>query len=88
MFPRSYGSFDSGPKLPLAETWLESPKSSVSPIRATKSLELQNPKSFFAIFEVLPNIPYVIDVDPNEFLLEILNSIIIDLGEIMELSYS
>ncbi len=88
MFPRSYGSFDSGPKLPLVGTWPESPKSNVSPIGATKSLKLQNPKSFFAIFEVLPKIPYVIDVDLNEFLLEILNSIVIDLGEIMELSYS
>ncbi len=88
MFPRSYGSFDSGPKLPLTRTWPKSRKSSVSPIGATKSLELQNPKSSFAIFEVLPEIPYVIDVDTNEVLLKILNSIAIDLGEIVELSYS
>ncbi len=82
MFSRSYNSSNSGPKLPLAKTWLESPKSNVNPIGTTKSLELQNPKSSFAIFEVLPKIPYVINVDPNEVFLEILNSIAIDLGEI------
>jgi hypothetical protein len=63
MFPRLYSSFDSGPKSPLVGAWPKSPKSSVSLVGATKSLKLQNPSSFFAI--------------PN-FLLEILDSIIID----------
>jgi hypothetical protein len=85
MFPRSYSSSNSGPKLPLAGTWPKSPKSSVNLIGATKSLELQNPKSSFAIFEVLPKIPYVIDVDFNEIILEIVNFTTIDLGEIVEL---
>jgi len=70
MFSRSYSSSNSGPKLPLARTWPKSPKSNVNLVGTTKSLQLQNPKSSFAIFEVLPKIPYVIDVDPNEASLE------------------
>jgi hypothetical protein len=88
MFPRSYNSFDSGPKLPLAGTWLESPKLNVNLIGATKSLELQKPSSSFAILKVLLKIPNVIDVGTDEVLLEIPNYIVIDLDEIVELSNS
>jgi hypothetical protein len=88
MFLRSYNSSDSGPKLPLAKAWPKSPKSNVNPIGITKSLELQNPSFSFAIREVLPKIPNVIDVDPNEVLFKIPNSITLDLDEIVELSNS
>jgi hypothetical protein len=64
---------------------LESPKLNVSPIGATKSLELQNPSSFFAIPNFLPEIPDVINIHPDEVFLEILDSTIIDLDEIVEL---
>jgi hypothetical protein len=88
MFPRSYNSFDSGPKSPLAKPWPKSPKSNVNPIGITKSLKLQNPSFSFAICEVLPKILNVIDVDPNEVLLKIPNFITLDLDEIVELSNS
>jgi hypothetical protein len=60
----------------------------VSLIETTKSLKLQNPSSSFVIPEVLPRIPNVIDVDFNEILLEIHDSTIINLNEIVELSNS
>ncbi len=88
MFPRSYSFFDSGPKLPLVGAWLESSKSNVNPIGITKSLELQNPSFSFAICEVLPKIPNVIDVDPNEIPPKIPDFITLDLDEIVELSNS
>jgi hypothetical protein len=85
MFPRTYNSCDSGPKSPLAGAWLESPKLNVNPVGATKSPKLQNPSSSFAIPEFFPKIPNVIDVDPNEIFLEILDFTAIDLDEIVEL---
>jgi hypothetical protein len=56
MFPRSYNSSDSGPKSPLVGAWPKSPKSNVSLVGTTKSLKLQNPSSFFAIPNFLPEI--------------------------------
>jgi len=88
MFPRSYSSFDSGPKLPLIKAWLESPKSNVNPIKATKSLEFQNVSSFFVILEILPKIFDAIDIDLDEVLPEIPDFIVINLDEIVELSDS
>ncbi len=88
MFPRSYSSFDSGPKLPLTKVWLESPKSNVSPIRATKSLEFQNVSSSFVILEILPKIFDVIDINLDGVLPEIPDSTVINLDEIVELSDS
>jgi hypothetical protein len=88
MFPRSYNFFDSGPKLPLTKAWLESPKSNVNPIRATKSLEFQNVSSSFVILEVLPKIFDAIDIDLDEVLPEIPDSTVINLDEIVELSDS
>jgi hypothetical protein len=85
MFPRSFSSFDSEPKSPLVGAWLESIKLNVNLLGVTKSLELQNPSSSFAILEVLPEIPSVINVDHDEILLQILDSIAIDLDEIVEL---
>ncbi len=54
-------------------------------IGVTKSLELQNPSSFFALLEFLPQILNVIDVNTDEVLLEILDSTAIDFDEIVEL---
>jgi hypothetical protein len=88
MFPKSYNSFDSGPKLPLTKAWFESPKSSVSPIGATKSPKFQNVSSSFVIFKVLPKIFDAIDVDLDEVLLKIPDYTIINLDEIVELSNS
>jgi hypothetical protein len=88
MFPRSYSFFNSGPKLPLVRVWPESLESNVNPIGTTKSLKLQNPSFSFAIYEVLPKIPNVIDVNPNEILPKIPNFITLDLDEIVELSKS
>jgi hypothetical protein len=85
MFPRSFSSFDSGPKSPLIGAWLESIELNVNLLGATKSLEFQNPSSSFAVLEVLPEIPNVINVDHDEIFLEILDSIAIDLDEIVEL---
>jgi len=88
MFPRSYNSFNNGPKSPLTKAWLESPKSSVNPVGATTSPKLKNLSFFFAIPEILLEIPIIIDVDPNEVLSEILNFIVIDFDEIVEVSNS
>jgi hypothetical protein len=88
MFPRSYSFFNSGPKSPLVGAWRESSKSNVNLIGITKSLELQNPSFSFAICEVLPKIPNLIDVDPNEIPPKILDFIILDLDEILEVSNS
>ncbi len=70
--------------MPLTRVWLEFPKSSVSPIGATKSLEFQNISSYFVISKILPKIFDVIDVDLDEGLSKIPNSIIINLDEIMD----
>jgi len=88
MFPRSYSFFDSGPKLPLVGAWPKYSKSNINPLGITKSLELQNPSFSFAICEVLPKIPNLIDVDPNEIPPKILDFIILDLDEILEVSNS
>jgi hypothetical protein len=60
----------------------------VSPVGANTSPKFQNPNSYFAILKVLPRIPNVIDVDPNEVVYEIPNFININLDEIVELSNS
>jgi hypothetical protein len=88
MFPRLYSSSNSGPKLPLTKVWLESPKSSVSPRRTTKSPKFQNVSSSFVIPKVLPKIFDVIDVNLDEVLSKIPNSIVVNLDEIVELSDS
>jgi hypothetical protein len=85
MFPNSHNSFNSGPKLPLTRTWLESPKSSVNPIGATKSPKFQNVSSSFVISKVLPKIFDATDVDLDEVLLKIPDYTIINLDEIVEL---
>jgi hypothetical protein len=57
-------------------------------VGVTKSLELQNPSSFFALHEFLLQILNAIDVNLDEVLLEILDSIAIDFDEIVELLVS
>jgi hypothetical protein len=85
VFPRSYNSFNSGPKSPLDGAWHKSTKLNVSVLGTTKSPKLQNPSSSFAIPEVLLEIPNVIYVDFDEVLFEIPNFTVVDLDEIMEL---
>jgi hypothetical protein len=64
---------------------LNFPELSFNLVGVTKSLELQNPSSFFALPKFLPQILNAIDVNPDEVLLEILDSTTINFDEIVEL---